>query len=490
MDNENSFKGIFKRFGNFFKTQPKDIKFRIAMERAISKLNVGRLKSARDEMLVALRDSHKPLSKIEVAYNLGAIYWAQIGNGEKAREYYKQVVSEAEKYGIPEVDKLFPSIVANVCENMMHLSLSYEEFFYWEEKMRKLQPSDNVLRTWPPIIRKGQQKGLHWSEILLDIAYSSYNRNNPGIDRGEYGRAVSTFHLMLVHRKDLRYSREIWGHVVYEYGALAMRIADNAVIKMAHSKQPENTEEFRFIVKDAIPFVEEYFQLNPSNTNVQQLLKNINGFLGNSDNVEKSKKVAKLNKVGNEFLTQKDFKTAYKNYKEAEEISRSIGDENLIQISIGNLALIAMDEGDAKLALELTLEKEAICRKNNFFSSLANALANKAQILNVFHNLGDAIKCAEESSQLCVQHELNDIAVRYKSVFERFKQFGSVVNCCKCEIPKVVVKGFIRSEYILSQNQYGFKCRKCGRITCYDCSDNRIPCKCDAKEWMEIMFYK
>jgi tetratricopeptide (TPR) repeat protein len=490
MDKKNSFKGIFKSFGYFFKTQPKDNDFRIAMESANSKLMVGRLKSGRDEMLIALRDFDNTLSKLQVAYNIGSIYWAQIGNGEKAREYYKLVVSKAEKYGIIEVDKVFPSMVANVCENMMHLSLSYEEFFYWEDKMRKLQPSDNVLRTWPPIIRKGQLKGLHWSEILIEIAYSSYNRNDPSLDRGEYGRAASTFHLMLSHRKDLRYDREIWGHIVYEFGALAMRIADDAVIKMAHSKLPEDTEEFTFLVKDAIPFVEEYLQLNPSNINVQQLLKNINGFIGNSDNVEKSKKVAKLNNEGNELLNRKDYKTAYKNYKEAEEISRFIGDEDLIQICIGNLALIAMNEGDAKLALELTLEKEAICRKNNFFSSLANALANKAQILNLLKNLGDAIKCAEESAQLCAKHGFHDIEQRYKPVFESLKQYGSTVKCYQCEKQMVVIKGFFRSEDILTNNQYGFKCRKCGRITCYDCSDNRIPCKCSAKEWMEIMFYK
>ena len=130
----------------FFKHQPNNNEFTIAISGAKSKIDIGMLKSALDEMLIALRDFDNPL-RIMVAYNLGAIYWAQIGNGEKAREYYKMVVSEAEKYGIAKVDKIFPSMVANVFENMMHLSLSYEEFFYWEYKMRELQPFDNVLKS-------------------------------------------------------------------------------------------------------------------------------------------------------------------------------------------------------------------------------------------------------------------------------------------------------------------------------------------------------
>lgn len=489
MDKKNSSNGILKSFSNIFKRQPKDNEFRIVMRSAISKLNVGRLKSGRDEMLIALRGFDKPINKLEVAYNLGSIYWAQIGNGEKAREYYKIVVRESEKYGITDVKKVFTTMVANVSENMMHLSLSYEEFFYWENYMRKLLPSDNVLRTLPPIIRKGQNKGLQWSEILLEIAYSSYNRNNPDLDRGEYGRAASTYQLMLVNRKNLRYDREIWGHIIYEFGALTLRIADDTVIKMARSNQPEMTEEFTFIVKDAIPFVEEYLIQNPSDSNVQMLLKQMNGFLDNSIEIEKRKNVAKINNEGNEFFDRKDFKNAKEKYKEAEELSSSIGDKDLIQICLGNLALIAMNEGDTKDALRLNIKKETICRENNFLSSLAIALANKAQILNIMKNLGDAIKCAEESSKLCAENGLHDIEIRYKTVFERLNQHGYVVKCYKCEKDKVVVKGFIRDTDILSNDQYGFKCRVCGRITCFDCSDNRIPCKCGAKEWIEIIFY-
>ena len=177
--------------------------------------------------------------------------------------------------------------------------------------------------------------------------------------------------------------RETWGHVVYEYGALALRVADATQIKMARSKQREMPEEFTFIVRDAIPLVHEYLILNPSNSNVQMLIKNMNGFINIPDNDEKKKHVAKLNNEGNEFFNRKDFRDAYKKYKEAEELSRAVGDENLIQISVGNLALIALNEGNPKDALTLIIEKEEICRKNNFISSLANALANKAQIYTI-----------------------------------------------------------------------------------------------------------
>jgi len=483
-------RGLFKKDSVLTVPKTRGDKFEIDMEDAISKLDAGRIKSGRDEMLIVFRDYPKPICRVWSAYNLGSIYWAQIGDGDKAREYYSLVVNEAEKYGIIEVDKMFPHMTANACENMMHLSLSYEEFFYWVDKMQILQPSDNVLHSLPPLIKEGQQKGLLWSEILYSIASWSYNRNDPGSDRGEYARAVSTYHLMLVHRKNLRYSREIWGHVIYEFGTLAMRISNDAEIKMANSHQPEIPDEFTFLVKDAVPFVEEYLLQNPSNINVQKLLKNMNGFINVSNNIEKSKIFEELDVKGNEFLYRKDFKTAYKIFKEAEEISRSIGDENLIQICLGNLARIAMFEGNYTRALELTTEKEAICRNNNFYISLANALANKAQTLNYLNNKGDAIKCSEESSQLCAQHGFHELLQNWKPLFDNLKLYGKVVCCYKCDKTMAIVKGPMRRDYYLTQTQSGFMCKECENITCYNCSDNRIPCKCGAKKWIEIMFYK
>jgi len=94
---EKGIKGLIKKIVALVSNGSRNPKFNVFMESAFSKIDTGRFMSARDEMLLAIENCENPLDKVFAAYNLGALYWAQIGNGKKAKEFYTLTVNEAEK---------------------------------------------------------------------------------------------------------------------------------------------------------------------------------------------------------------------------------------------------------------------------------------------------------------------------------------------------------------------------------------------------------
>ena len=242
-------------------------------------MKIGYFASGCDDILKIFHEYSDPLDKVFTAYNLGVIFWATIGNGENARKFFKLSVENAEEFGVNKVQKVLPSMVANACENLMHLSLTYDEHFEWVEKLRKLDSTDDVLRGLVPKIQEMQQRGIPWSHVLELLANNVYNREDPKLDRGEYARAVSTYHLILLNRKSMRLPREDWSRIIYEYGTLALRVSSDMANLLQHSRQPKIIAEFLFVVQDAKPFVDEFLAANPSDKNAQFLLEHMEGFI-------------------------------------------------------------------------------------------------------------------------------------------------------------------------------------------------------------------
>jgi len=65
--------------------------------------------------------------------------------------------------------------------------------------------------------------------------------------------------------------------------------------------------------------------------------------------------------------------------------------------------------------------------------------------------------------------------------------FGRGDRCSKCgRSMKLLQSGTMMSTSTFAATTQGcFQCRKCGRLTCFDCSDNRVPCVCGAHSWVE-----
>ena len=62
---------------------------------------------------------------------------------------------------------------------------------------------------------------------------------------------------------------------------------------------------------------------------------------------------------------------------------------------------------------------------------------------------------------------------------------GGGDRCGTCGKPMTLVKGMMRTSDFMTRTQGCYQCRACGRLTCYDCSDNRKPCECGAQQWSE-----
>jgi len=65
------------------------------------------------------------------------------------------------------------------------------------------------------------------------------------------------------------------------------------------------------------------------------------------------------------------------------------------------------------------------------------------------------------------------------------KLFGFSNRCSICHRSMRLLDGFVQTSDLRMRTQGCFQCRACGRLTCFNCSDNRKPCICGAKHWVE-----
>lgn len=232
------------------------------------------------KMLEQTRDmSNKPGVSLICTYNLGTIHWSELGNGLAARDCFMEAVNIARSGHLPIEDDTVRILLANSCENLMLLSLSYGEYEDWSSQLWELQPNNDILRGQVPIFRKAHDEGHPWSDMLQSIAVSYYNRNDPATDPGRYGCGASTWHLFLSNRKMLRVNREEWSNAIYEYGALIMRVASDAMLQMEKSLEGVDTDECLFIVDTAVKLVDEYLIANPYDERIKKLQSNFRKFL-------------------------------------------------------------------------------------------------------------------------------------------------------------------------------------------------------------------
>lgn len=313
-------------------------------------LERGNLKSAERWLIKTLDISDDVVIRIISSYNLGALYWTHIGDGEKARQYYQLTVRPYEENQLRSSHpKAFTDITANAYENLMFLSLSYDEFDTYTEKLRTIQPSDDVLRGFVPYIQKQRESGYPWSECFEVMTQMYYDRSNPQLNAARYGNAASSFHLLITHRRELRVSKEAFYRMIREYLILKMKLFQSVLSTQAKF-DPVVPSEFLFILKDAKELVEP--QIDP-------------------------------------------------NYP-------------------------------AK---------------------------------DVRNNLDEINKCIHD--------------------FENLTIVRNQPACYKCGLPMTLISGKIVRTADLSRMNGCFQCQACGRLTCYDCSDNRIPCVCGAMAWVE-----
>jgi hypothetical protein len=208
-------------------------------------------------------------NKAFVLYNIGCTYRSGIGDGISARErLLSSVTLCAQAPANPAIrQQLWP----NACENLMLLSLSFEEYRKWAEELRRLRPDADILRGQVPTIEEVRERGVPWYEALEQIALGYYSRNDARNDPGLYGEAAATFHLILTHRKSFRVPREDWKRAAYEFAVLRFRLGADTAVKAERQNPMVDPSEAIPIVADALPLLDEYLTANPQDSETAKL---------------------------------------------------------------------------------------------------------------------------------------------------------------------------------------------------------------------------
>jgi hypothetical protein len=232
------------------------------------------------ELLKQTRSMTKiPVRRLFLTFNIGALYWDKLGDGLCARdEFLKAATTEG-----PDLDHPAARVLrANALENLMLSALSFEEFDDFTARLRALAPDMPVVSGLPPVIEEMRNCGQPWSSTLIRLAMSNYDRNNPAQDRGRYGVGKSTYHILLATRKQQRLSRDDWRLALFEYCALAMRMANDCQNLRGGDGDFHSPEEFLPMLADAIPYMDEYLAVFTGDGGMLQVRGNMQFILDNT----------------------------------------------------------------------------------------------------------------------------------------------------------------------------------------------------------------
>jgi hypothetical protein len=215
------------------------------------------------------------------SFNLGVMHWARFGNGEAARREFLSAAAEFDAHGYGQIPQL-KMLHAGAIENAMLCALSFDEFDELAGRLRALTPDMPILAGLVPVVYQEREEGKPWSDLLIHFAYNYYSRNDPKLDRGRYGEAKSTYHLLLFHRRALRLSRDDWSLVVFEYCALAQRMVVDCMTARGGDSDSHPPDEYLPILTDALPLVDEYLIAQSGDERVREVREGMQSMITNS----------------------------------------------------------------------------------------------------------------------------------------------------------------------------------------------------------------
>jgi len=218
-------------------------------------LDQGRILPALELLKQERSKTTNSLQQMLLTYNIGAVNWDKLGNGLTAKNEFLVL---ANAYGTGRDPQAARVLRANALENLMLCASSFDEFDAFTAQLRALAPEMPVVSGLPPIIHEMRDLASPWSSALVYCAMMNYDRNDPSQDRGRYGVAKSTYHILLATRKQQRLSPEDWRLAIVEYSALSMRMTTDCLYLRGGDADAYPPDEFLPILKDSIPYVDEY----------------------------------------------------------------------------------------------------------------------------------------------------------------------------------------------------------------------------------------
>ena len=228
--------------------------FEVLAREASDSLDSGRLTRV-IEVLQRIGSSH-PEHAMLVSFQLGVVHQQCVGDGERARGAYEAVL-EADNT----VERLAPQaavdrVKANALENLMLLSLSYEEYEANAARLEALEPNAPIVLSQRRQVHELYEKGQSWSDVMLWIA-GGYGVGADSEERAGPGFGASLYHLMLRHRRELRLSREQSIVAASLYAENARVLGGTAARQAEQGGGRPAPEGILLILDSALPLLEE-----------------------------------------------------------------------------------------------------------------------------------------------------------------------------------------------------------------------------------------
>jgi tetratricopeptide (TPR) repeat protein len=232
------------------------------LSRASRLLKDGRLRSALAQYEKILES--RPGNAI-VLYQLGAIRYCHLGDGVGAREYFSDAAAAAITFSEPEMRQAR----AYALENLMLLSLSYEEFEKHAGELTKLDPTNDILRNLLPEVKKVRDSGQPWGFALANFAVMHRDPRKPsGVERSS--ECAATWHLLHAHRGELELEPVEARRVLLGYAAALVSHAGHCGAAMLKAGW-DDPGEFMFMLEPARAAVKAYLADDPDDADVRKL---------------------------------------------------------------------------------------------------------------------------------------------------------------------------------------------------------------------------
>jgi tetratricopeptide (TPR) repeat protein len=226
----------------------------------------------------ALKGTHDPALILYCTYNLGVVHLSLAGNGEEAIRYFKDTLFICEYDARVMYMPYSRPFKENACENLMILSLSYEEYIENAEKLRGIKPDADILKGQYPAVMKMRDSGHPWSYAMMVFAQTYYNRNDPRLDSGMYGNALSLYQLILANRRVLRVSKDDMATVMFEYCALMLRHVSDSIKIVEKSRMRIEPNDYLFMMEKACGYYDEYITANQPNEDLKNAFNGLRKF--------------------------------------------------------------------------------------------------------------------------------------------------------------------------------------------------------------------
>lgn len=218
-------------------------------------LRLGRVKTAKELYETAL--VNYPEHSLMLRFNLGYVSEQVLCDGSNARtEYQLALASDSGRTPILDCSPI-ETVEANACENLMLLSLSYDEYEAWSQRLEQLRPNEKILRVQRLQVREMNERGLPWWCVLDWFCDNYCDFIDPASDAGLYAKAAATYGLIIENREAMRVPHDEYRVRAGLYGSCIGKVCSGYAGDMERLYGTALLGEIQPIVERAVVFIDD-----------------------------------------------------------------------------------------------------------------------------------------------------------------------------------------------------------------------------------------